>query len=319
MKNTYPVLSLKFLKAFLIHCRPYLMFVSGIAGLAGISIAEIPIFNISKFWMAFFPLFLGYGFGQALTDTWQTDTDALSAPYRPLSKGIISKRSVRIVSLSGLILCSGLLIYLNTWNIIFGVLSIIGLGTYTYFKKNFWFVGPFYNAWIVALLPVMGYLSFSGSGLETLLNLKFIMVCSVSFIAYTNFVLICYLKDISADRATQSKSFPVMFGCNKTVWVGDMVVLISGLLVYCLVETTIGYIVASIAIVIAIIGQLYAHFVKNKTEIYASFPITMTVRSFIVWHMSVILDNNADWLYPLLLFYLIFELLLYLRPEKNQI
>ena len=319
MKTTYSVFSYNFLKSFIIHCRPYLMFVSGVAGLAGIALADIPNFNSSIFWISFIPLFLGYGFGQALTDTWQTDTDTISAPYRPLSKGLISKRSVRIVSLTGLVFCSGLIIYLNPWNIIFGCLSIIGLATYSYFKKNYWFIGPIYNAWIVALLPIMGYLSISGSELEVLLNLKLILVCSLSFIAYSSFVLIGYLKDITADRVTGYRTFPVVFGWTKTVWVGDIIVLISLVIISILVETKIGIIMAVIATAMAISGQIFAHLVKVKIESNATFPIVMSVRSFILWHFAVILDNHLDWIYPMILFYLVFELFLYFRPEKSQI
>lgn len=319
MNETYSVFSFKFLRSYVIQCRPYLLFVSGIAGLAGISIVEMTFLTNLNFWFAFIPLFLGYGFGQALTDTWQTDTDALSAPYRPLSKGIISKESVRLVSVSGLLVCSGLLIYLNLWNIVFGILTIIGLTTYSYFKRNFWFIGPFYNAWIVALLPIMGYLSVSGVGLEELLRSEIILLCSLSFMSYTNFVLIGYLKDISADQATNYNTFPVIFGWNKTIWVGDVIVLISSLIIFTLVKTNIGFLMAVIATTIAVMGQLYAHLVKIKNEANASYPIIMTVRSFIFWHGAAILDNQPNWIYFLLLFYFFFELFLYLRPERAQI
>ncbi|MBM3297987.1 MAG: penicillin-binding protein 2, partial [Candidatus Aminicenantes bacterium] len=52
--------------------------------------------------LGFLPLFLSYGFGQALTDCFQTDTDSLSAPYRPLVRGTISRGQVLAVSLGGL-------------------------------------------------------------------------------------------------------------------------------------------------------------------------------------------------------------------------
>lgn len=319
MKNTYSISSYKFWKAYIIQCRPYLLFVSGIAGLAGISlVGEIP-YSSFKLWLAFIPLFLGYGFGQALTDTWQTDTDILSAPYRPLSKGVISKNTVRIVSLLGLVFCSGMLIYLNYLNIIFGVLSIIGLATYTFFKKNYWFVGPFYNAWIVALLPIMGCLSISGLGFESLLHPNLLLVFFVSFFTYANFVLMGYLKDISADRATNYKTFPVVFGWDLTVYVGDCIGVISLILVLNIVSSKMAIFFALLAGVLTFVGQFYAHTLKIKDEKNASFPIVMTVRSFIFWHISIILENKPDWLYQMLLFYLFFELFLYFRPEKKQI
>lgn len=316
MKNTYPIFSLRFFKAYLVQCRPYLLFISGIAGLGGIAIVEAYPPNQWRLWLTFIPLFLGYGFGQALTDTWQTDTDAISAPYRPLSKGVISIKSVRIVSITGLVLSVIVLIYLNLWNIVFGALSVFGLVTYSYFKKNFWFIGPFYNAWIVALLPIMGYISIVNLDL---LNGKLLLVFLLSFVSYTNFVLIGYLKDISADKETGYKTFPVVFGWNKTVWVGDIIVLISTIIVFLLVEKTIGIIIAILATILAISGQIYAHITKVKEESNAAFPIVITVRSFILWHISIVIDNHPNWLIPLLIFYFIFEVILFFRPDRTQI
>ena len=319
MKEMYSVFSLKFWSCYIIQCRPYLLFISGISGLAGISISEMASFNNYKFWIAFLPLFLGYGFGQALTDTWQTDTDALSAPYRPLSKGIISKKSVRLVSLIGLTICCILLVYLNIWNIIFGFLSVIGLATYTFFKRNYWFIGPVYNAWIVALLPLMGFLSISGLGIKSLYDSQLLMVCLLSFISYTNFVIMGYLKDISSDRSTNYKTFAVIFGWNKTVWLGDIIVILSSIIIFSIVNSPFGYTAALIATILAIIGQLHAHLIKIKKEQNASFSIIMTVRSLILWHCGLILDNQPNWWIHLMIFYLLFEIFLYSRPSKFQI
>ncbi|WP_116039094.1 UbiA family prenyltransferase [Seonamhaeicola aphaedonensis] len=318
MKNTYPIFNFKFFKAYLIQCRPYLLFLSGIVGLSGIAIAvtENISTNLWSIYLAFVPLFLGYGFGQALTDTWQIDTDSISAPYRPLSKGVISIKSVRIVSILGLVLSVIILVYLNFWNIILGALSVFGLITYSYFKKNFWFVGPFYNAWIVALLPLMGYISIVDS---KSFSSKLLMLVLLSFMSYTNFVLMGYLKDISADRETGYKTFPVVFGWNRTVWIGDIIVLLSTVLVLLTVETGIGIGIASIATILTIYGQIYAHLAKVKEESYASIPVEMTVRSFILWQIAVILDIHPNWLVVIIIFYLFFEVFLFFRPEKSQI
>src|SRR3569832_104450 len=89
----YPICSLGFLRSILITMRPYLLFVSGVAGCAGLALSPGEI-SIGKYLFAFIAFFLGYGFGQALTDVFQTDTDSISSPYRPLVRGIISKRSV---------------------------------------------------------------------------------------------------------------------------------------------------------------------------------------------------------------------------------
>lgn len=315
----YQLYSWRFWRAYLVQMRPYLLFVSGSAGLMGIATAPVELSSSSLVWVGFLPLFLGYGFGQALTDCFQTDTDKLSAPYRPLSQGIVSAKHIGAVSLAGLIAGVGLLVFLNAWNLLPGTMAILGLATYTYFKRNYWFAGPFWNGWIVALLPLMGYISMLRTGLPEHCS-KALPVVALSFFAYTNFVLMGYLKDISADRATGYRTFPVVFGWNATVWVGDILVLLSAWLAATLAFTGVWpKLVWGIATVIAVSGQVFAHITSSKTEANAAFPIAATVRAFILWHLAVVLNFREDWWPGLMLFYLLFEWALWLRPERKQI
>jgi 4-hydroxybenzoate polyprenyltransferase len=315
----YPVHTGRFWQAYFVQMRPYLLFVSGAAGLAGIAAASADVSPTWLVWIGFLPLFLGYGFGQALTDCLQTDTDRISAPYRPLSQGFVSAKNVWAVSLTGLVLGVGILVFLNPWNLLPGALSILGLATYTFFKRRYWFAGPPWNGWIVALLPVMGYISMIRTGLWDHLE-GFLFVMALSFFAYTNFVLMGYLKDISADRETGYSTFPVVFGWNATVWVGDILVMISaGLSAALTFSGAWPKVLWGIATLIAVSGQLYAHITEDKTEANAALPIAATVRAFILWHLAVILNYREDWWLGLLLFYLLFEWALWKRPERGQI
>jgi 4-hydroxybenzoate polyprenyltransferase len=313
---------LSFWKAYFIHMRPYLLFISGVVGLAGMATGIIGGFEITdpKTLLTFLPFFLGYGFGQALTDCFQVDTDSISAPYRPLSQGIVSPKSIGIVSVLGLVFCATILISYNYLNAIFGLMSIIGLATYSFFKKRFWFAGPFYNAWIVALLPIMGFLAMTDFGWYDLSNPDLVSVVLLSFFSYANFVLIGYLKDISADRETNYKTFPVVFGWNASVWIGDVFAILS--IYFCskiAFSSTEGIIFWGAGTLIAILGQSFAHFTKNKTESNAAFPIVGTVRSLILWHLAVVLGFHPGLLLFAVVFYILFELVLFVRPVREQI
>ena len=77
--NFYLPDTFSYWKAYFIQMRPYLLFVSGIAGLAGMSIVFQESFNLQFYILGFISFFLAYGFGQALTDCFQMDnifTDA---------------------------------------------------------------------------------------------------------------------------------------------------------------------------------------------------------------------------------------------------
>lgn len=329
----YSIFSFNFYRCYFIHMRPYLLFVSAIGGLSGMAIAE----NINpsgfSFWAAFFCFFLAYGFGQALTDCFQMDTDAISSPYRPLVLKQISPKTTMAVSFIGLILIATTLLILNTSNLILLILSVFGLATYTYFKKNFWWAGPFYNGGIVMLLPFLGIISFdksiSFSNFSTLLqNPPLVTLALMTLFSYANFVLMGYLKDISADKATNYHTFPVVFGWDKTVWVGDLFAFLSSVFALRLIilnghtsSNLWAIIFFIVATIIALAGQLHAHFTSNKSEHNSSFAIAATVRSYLLWHISAIASVRPSWEWALTLFifYIFFEVVLLIRPSKVQI
>lgn len=318
-KDFYPVLSRSFCKAYFIQMRPYLLFVSGAAGAMGIAMGKTTSTPEWKCWLAFAPFFLGYGFGQALTDCFQTDTDKLSAPYRPLSQEVISIRSVLIVSISGLLASGLVLLWLRPLSFSLSILTVFGLATYSFVKKHFWFAGPFYNAWIVALLPVMGYFitQLKDEWQFPADNYGYIFL---TFFSYANFVLIGYLKDIEADRATNYRTFPVILGWNKTILTGDIFALITLFLFWRQTEINAWSLTFGLvgSIVIAT-GQIAGHQAKEKNEHGAFVPIASTVRGFILLHMAVILGFQPSWYLLTLISYALFEWALYKRPSKYQI
>ena len=93
----HPVVSLGFARGYAVTIRPYLCFVSGATGLAGLALTTTGSTITLAILASVF--FAAYGFGQALTDVTQLDTDAISAPYRPMVRGQIRPRDVFLVSL----------------------------------------------------------------------------------------------------------------------------------------------------------------------------------------------------------------------------
>jgi 4-hydroxybenzoate polyprenyltransferase len=315
----YRVPAFPFWKSYVIQMRPYLLFVSGIAGGTGLAMGVDPATPVWKIILSFLPFFLGYGFGQALTDCFQTDTDKISAPYRPLSKGILSVRAVLTVSISGL-LCSALVLWLlHPISFLLSLLAVFGLATYSYIKKHFWYGGPFYNAWIIALLPLMGYCAVSPSG-KVFFPFTYFPFILVSLFSYANFVLMGYLKDIDADRTTGYKTFPVVFGWNGTVRTGHTLAAVSILLFYCRADkNNYEMLFGTAASVMAIAGQAFAHFSESKDVKDAVIPIVSTVRAFLLFHIAIVLHFQSGWWPFVLVYYALFEWVLHRRPCPHQI
>lgn len=325
VKNQYiHIWRLGFWKAFWTTMRPYLIFVSGTAGLVGLAFIEDP--NPLRVILAFIPLFFSYGLGQALTDCFQIDTDSLSSPYRPLVKGIISRRQVLIVSLSGLSLGVLILLLLNPFTLVPGTLAVFGLLMYTKLKRKWW-GGPAWNSWIVALLPIIGRwteIGYKSKVIEfnSLFTTPFVLVVLTVFFGYANFVVMGYFKDISADLKTGYNTFPVVFGWLPAAILSDVLALISAGLAASVLYSTRNMNISGIAIfaaasAVSLYAQIKIHRIRDEKKAHG--PISNVVRVFILFGLSITVTLKEEWLVFLAVFYLLFELALKQRTEKTQV
>jgi 4-hydroxybenzoate polyprenyltransferase len=310
----------RFWTAYVIHMRPYLLFISGMAGLAGMALSVDSFSFTMSMVLVFGAFFLSYGFGQAFTDTFQTDTDSLSAAYRPLSQKLLLPKDVRLMSLIGLALCVFLLAWFNSYNLFFGLLCMLGLAGYSYFKKNYWYIGPYLNAFVVGVLPLMGSHCFK-NGLH--LPSELLVVGIINFLAYANFVIIGYLKDISADRATGYRTIPVVWGWDAALWFGNIhIMLIFSCFFYFWDQVLWPWqaiVLFVMASGIAVYGQMAGHLASPKIETNSKVPVVSTVRSFLLWNGTLVLMFHPGLWVPFLVFYLIFEIILFKRPLAHQI
>ncbi len=320
----HPVASAAFWRAYGVTMRPYLCFVSGAAGLVGLALANAV--GWPAFAAAFAALFLTYGLGQALTDVFQTDTDAISSPYRPLTQGRITRAQVLPVSLVGLGACGLVLAALSLWTVPLSIAAVLGLVAYTWFKRRWW-GGPLWNAWIVAVLPAIGFLAGGGRSPASSGPLAFAMV-SVLF-SYAVFVLLGYFKDISADRATGYNTLPVVAGWRTATWVslafGLLAVSASAVLLARLGALD-GGTSPSVAValplwlagVASVIGA-HPFMLRLNKESEAHRAITWTVRGFVLLHLGESVAALSALAVPALLFYGLFELVMARRPERSQV
>ena len=321
----YPFLSVRFLKAYIITMRPYLMFVSGITGIVGMSFATGLDFPNTL--LIFAASFFSYGFGQALTDCFQIDTDSISSPYRPLTKGIVNRNHFLLVSGLGLIGCISILTCFNPLNLLLGILAGIGLVTYTYFKRKWW-AGPFYNSWIVVVLFTMAYLAGSGKVYFNFSNPLFIISIITVFFGYANFVLTGYFKDIKADRETFYNTLPVTFGRKISAIVSDVFDIVASIPVLVLVLSlafdsfpyqtilrTLLFLYGGLSA--AIITQINLHSVKSDDEAHKA--ISPCVHCYILLLSSLVILNKPDCFMPLIAFYLLYLVTMKVRPAKEQI
>jgi 4-hydroxybenzoate polyprenyltransferase len=320
------VASLEFARAYLITMRPYLLFVSGITGIAGMALApQIGVVPTVLLGGAFF---LAYGFGQAMTDCFQVDTDSLSAPYRPLVKGVIRRRDVIVVSLAGLTAIGLFVSRAHPLNILLALLCVAGLVTYTYFKRRWW-GGPFYNAWIVAVLLLIGTVSVYGiAAVPLTLSATLLWTVAAAFFGYANFVIAGYFKDVSADRATGYDTFPVHFGMRAASWVSDgFAILAVAAAALAVAGSYAGGTLAahhwvaaaflSAGVWASLLAQIRLHGVTHDSEAHQA--IAPVVHAYILLLSAVAVAHKPDWALPLVIFYAGYVLVLRCRPMREQI
>jgi 4-hydroxybenzoate polyprenyltransferase len=305
------------LRALWVTGRPYLMFVSGAAALPGLALGRAPISHVVP---AFVVLFLSYGLGQALTDVFQTDTDALSAPERPLVQGTIDKRTVLIASLAGLMACAAVIVLLSPAAALPAAIAIAMLATYTPLKRRWW-GGPPWNAAVVALLPLLGLMA-GGTGLAEALGdgaLRAAMVSS--FGTYAVFVLLGYLKDVEADRATHYNTVAVRFGRRAAV-LGSAAFATLGLaasvwLVQPRLTVSAGSTLWSLGVVVLVGAHVLAW--RSTTDNDAWPGIQASVHGFIALHLGEAAAIEPSWTLAAWILFGASIVAMFQRPVRRQV
>jgi len=312
-----------FARAYWTTMRPYLFPVSGASGLVGLAMAKE--LSATRLAVGAAVFSVAYGFGQALTDVTQIDTDRISAPYRPLVRGELRRGEVLVVTCAGLLACALALFLMNPWSLVLAAVSVAGLATYTSMKRRFW-AGPAHNAWIVALLPAMGALS-GGAALAVTLRSPMVWAAMASvFFSYATFVLLGYLKDVEADRATGYDTLPVRYGRRVTVAVSAACVplalgaslatitLGAGPRSYGWPIGVVGWAAGAVLLVLAHVRALHA----TRDEL-AHPAIATCVRGYVALHGAEAVLVRPSLCVPALVLYACFELALATRPCREQV
>jgi 4-hydroxybenzoate polyprenyltransferase len=244
-----------------------------------------------------------------------------------LVQGIISKRQVLGISLTGLASGIILLTCLNPFIFLLGFLGVLGLLSYTAFKKTWW-GGPFWNSWIVALLPIIGRSVERNFGIQRILSISdglsraFVFAVAGIFFAYGNFVVMGYLKDISADKQTGYRTFPVVYGWRSTTVYSDVLAFLAVFffgLALCMIGNPSIFAIGifSAAILMNLYAQIKIHHTREESKAYGS--ISCVVRSFILYCAAVVVSLKQEWIIFVAVFYAAFEVALKYRPEKTQV
>jgi 4-hydroxybenzoate polyprenyltransferase len=238
----------------------------------------------------------------------------------------VARWQVLAVSVLGLAGCVTVFTAYEPWLILPGLAAGGGLATYTFFKRRWW-GGPFYNAWIVAVLCLMAFCAAGGSLLPAP-PAGFFWTLGLVLFGYALFVLVGYLKDVRADAATGYQTLPVTFGRTVSAWVSDGIAAFA-LLCYAhafasapfvppeILASLISVLLGIAGVGYLITGQILTH--RNRSDEAAHVPITCTVHSYILLLGSLTVTRRPEWSLAVVTFYVFFVLTMRSRPAVSQI
>lgn len=327
IRATHPfaITSWRFWRAFVVTMRPYLLFVSGASGLVGLALADSIGGSLAL--AAAVPFFVVYGLGQAVTDSFQTDTDALSSPYRPLVRGEITPRQVLGVALGGLAAIAVFFALLNPWTLVPATLAVAGIAVYTPLKRHWW-GGPPWNSWVVAALPLIGVLLGGGTPGGALTRPEVWLAMGSVYFSYAVFVLLGYFKDVEADRATGYDTIVVHFGRGPTLWVSALHALLALMCSAALLQSAVdgpapgwrvlagGALWLGGAVALAVSHAKIAATVRDD-EAYPA--VALVVVGYVALHLGEASLLRPGFALAALLIFPASMLMLALRPEKTQV
>jgi len=149
----------------------------------------------------------------------------------------------------------------------------------------------------------------------------FLLATLAVFSGYANFVVMGYFKDISADRATGYRTFPVVFGWRAAALYGDAVAIAAAALTagaLALLGANGASLAAfAAAAALSLWSQVSMH--RTRDERATGAPIANGVRALVLFCLALAAANRIHWAPLLVGYYVLFELALRLRPERGQV
>ena len=198
----------KQLFAYIRSMRPYLFFISGMAGLIGVVFSGHSI-QIGKVFLILGVLFVGWGVNQIINDILGINEDRINAPHRPMVTGELPIRTAVIIS-AFLLFFGGIISYhLNPYSLFF-YFFVFALNVVYQYSKRLPVGGNIIFGVLLAPCVYYGAMCINGKGVEIILDSQLFPLAFA--IALINAVMcyFTYFKDYEGDRLTGNKTIVVL-------------------------------------------------------------------------------------------------------------
>ncbi|MCK4730137.1 MAG: geranylgeranylglycerol-phosphate geranylgeranyltransferase [Candidatus Aenigmarchaeota archaeon] len=206
--------------------RPNICLLSVFGLIAGLLLVGIPF----ELWL--FPIvavFLISASGNVINDYFDIDIDKINKPKRPLPSGRISKKQVIVfyicLSLIGLILSY----FISVNFFILSVYNTILVFVYSLrFKKNP--IGNIVDSWLACSVFIAPVLIFGG--FEELIVSTATILAVIAFFGNYGREVLKDVEDMKGDKLAGAKTLPIIFGKNKAVFFGKLLISFSSFFMF---------------------------------------------------------------------------------------
>ena len=211
--------------------RPYLFFITGIAGWLGILFANTSP-SILRQIVVLGILFLSWGINQIVNDLLGVKEDKINAPHRPIASGELKQRHVLLVTLFLFLLGAIITYFLNPYALIIYFTGYIFNIIYEYFKGvpllgNIWF------GILIAVVPFYGALAVSKENLMSVLcNKDLIYIALFIALISSTMTFFTYFKDYFGDKQTNKKTLVVLLSPERARFLNFIASLLPFLILF---------------------------------------------------------------------------------------
>lgn len=209
----YRLLSKDTVFSYIKSMRPYLFFISGMAGWLGIIFSGTAS-SVGRTIVVLSVVFIGWGVNQVINDLLGLKEDKINAPHRPLVTGELPARQAIMLSIIFFIL-GGLITFLLNPKALILYLSVFILNIVYEYSKEIPLLGNIIFGILIAPCVYYGAMCMNNKGLEILFDktLSFLTVAVVLI----NFVVafFTYYKDFIGDKVTGKNTIIVYLNPEK--------------------------------------------------------------------------------------------------------
>jgi len=204
--------------------RPYTVMWCGLVGLVGICVTTGGFPSILKALLVLFIPMMGWIAGLYLSDYLDRDLDIIQKTQRPIPSGRIHPNEAIIVGAIFVFIGFFLTFLLTLYNIILVFVVAVLVFFYTYISKSRGLSGNLNRGLVTVVAYFFGVLA-TGAPLSTLP--PYIWLLSIVFLAHdTNSNLVGAIRDIEGDKIGGYRTFPVVYGIKKSVYLSVALTLI---------------------------------------------------------------------------------------------